>query len=105
MKDIIFAVLQITVIISVFAITKNVIPYLAQKIKDTNYEWVLNIVKQAVEMAEQTMTGSGKGKDKKTLVTKYIKSVLNDLKIEMSDDQIDILIESAVYAMNQAKKE
>lgn len=105
MNEILFNVLQVTVIICAFAITKYVIPYLSQQIKNSNYEWAVELVKQSVEMAEQTMTGPNKGREKKALVTLFIQNALKEINIDLSDERIDVLIESAVYAMNQAKKE
>lgn len=69
-------------------------------IKGTRWEQMIDIVTAAVRAAEQTVTESGKGAYKKEIVMKLCKQLIPDI----SDQELDILIESAVYNMKEAAK-
>ncbi len=101
MNDILFEILKATVVLAVILITRYAVPYLKQIVDNSKYEWVVKMVDVAVKAAEQTIKDGEK--DKKTIVTKFIKSQLIQKNISISDEQLDNLIESAVYAMNEAK--
>lgn len=62
----------------------------------------LNLVAQwaykAVLMAQQTMKATD-GKEKKAIVTQFLKELLQEKNIALSDTQIEILIEAAVKQM------
>ena len=49
-------------------------------------------------MAQQTMKATG-GKEKKAIVTQFLKEILQEKNIALSDKQIEILIEAAVKQM------
>ena len=56
-----------------------------------------------MKSAEQTILGDKSGPEKKAIVTKFIREQLEAKKIAISDAQLDMLIESAVYIMNGEK--
>jgi len=101
MNDILFETLKAVVVLAVILITRYAVPYLKQIVENSKYEWVVKMVDVAVKAAEQTIKDGEK--DKKTIVTEFIKSQLIQKNISISDEQLDNLIESAVYAMNEAK--
>ena len=101
MNDVLFEILKATVVLAVILITRYAVPYLKQIVENSKYEWVVKMVDVAVKAAEQTIKDGEK--DKKTIVTEFIKSQLIQKNISISDEQLDNLIESAVYAMNEAK--
>lgn len=101
MNSILFEILKAVVILAVILLTRYAVPYLKQIIDNSKYEWVVKMVDVAVKAAEQTIKDGGK--DKKTIVTEFIKSQLIQKNISISDEQLDNLIESAVYAMNENK--
>lgn len=79
--------------------------YLAERIyeryiKGTRWEQMIDIVTAAVRAAEQTVTESGKGAYKKEIVMKLCKDLIPDI----TDKELDVLIESAVYNMKEAAK-
>ena len=53
----------------------------------------------------QTIKASGAGTEKKAIVTEFLKEILTAKNISISDDQLDKLIEAAVFAMNNSKEE
>lgn len=101
MNDVLFEILKAVVVLAVVLITRYAVPYLKQIVDNSKYELVVKMVDVAVKAAEQTIKDGEK--DKKTIVTEFIKSQLIQKNISISDEQLDNLIESAVYAMNEAK--
>lgn len=87
-------------------ITAFVIPYIKSKTKTENtkakYESLMTlvaIIKEYVNGAEQLL-GAGTGEQKKKLVVE----LLEKAGVEV-DENVDAIIEAAVYAMNEIKKE
>lgn len=77
-----------------------VIPYIKSKTSAEQYAELLGYVQIAVSAAEQIYTGSGKGKEKKAYVVKW----LMDRGFSVQDQKIDAMIESAVYDLKEAAK-
>ncbi len=61
------------------------------------YKWSV----RAVEAAEQTIPGRKKGYEKKEAVKDFIKKLVDEKDLGLTDAQIENLIESAVYALKQ----
>lgn len=100
MNELTFTILKIVTSISSVLIVRYLIPYLKNKIKRSDYELALSIVESAVRAAEQTIKGSGKGAVKKEEVVNWVHNWLNENGFKISDEQLDILIEEAVYVLN-----
>lgn len=81
-------------------IIKHVIPFIESKLEESQYSWAADIIANAVRAYEQTVSGSGMGEDKFQLVMEFVNRELSKLGIKLSEEQITILIESAVQAMN-----
>lgn len=81
-------------------VIKHVIPFIESKLKESQYSWAADIIANAVRAYEQTVSGSGMGEDKFQLVMAYVNRELSKLGINLSEEQITMLIESAVQAMN-----
>ena len=77
-------------------ITCVIIPWIKSKTTAEQQEKINMWVKIAVNAAEQIYVGSGRGEEKK----KYVIEFLNNIGVKVSEDRIDALIESAVYALN-----
>ncbi len=82
-------------------ITYIVIPYIKSKTTKEQRESVVFWVQIAVNAAEQIYIGEGQGKDKK----QYVIELLNSKGIQITEDQLDVLIEAAVFEMNKIKTE
>lgn len=102
MNDILFEILKCVVIVSVAVITRYLAPYLSSKVKDTKYEEFIKTVMDAVKFAEQTM-GSGNGEEKKKIVVDFLTQLAIDKEINITSEQINVLIESAVFTMNERR--
>ena len=104
MNDLTFNILKIVISVVAALIGYYLIPFLKEKVKEAKYKDLVEAVKVAVDAAEQTFKEGGMGKLKKEDVIKFITSYLNDNKIDISDAQLDRLIEAAVFQLNKGKK-
>lgn len=102
MNDILFEVLKAVIIIVVMLVARYGIPYIKLQLDNSKYKWIVDCVEQGVKFAEQTVIGEKTGAEKKAIVTEFIKKMLTKKNISISDEQINVLIESAVFAMNKA---
>ncbi len=99
MNDFTFNVLKIVVSVSCALIVLYLVPYIKNKLKDDKYSDLVVLIHTAVQAAEQTI-GAGKGKLKKAEVVAFITNWLNTQKIDITEAQLDNLIEAAVFQMN-----
>lgn len=105
MDDLLFEVVKFVLIVAVMVIVRYLVPYIKERLELSKLSWLNEWVDKAVYAAEQTVTGEGSGSERKVIVVDFIKSMLIKKNISISDKQIDNLIEAAVYAMKQGKKE
>ena len=104
MNDITFNILKIVVTVATALISVYVIPLLKEKLKDAKYQQLLEIVEVAVRAAEQTIKGSGQGAIKKDEVITFVTSWMISHGIQISAEQLDQLIECAVYNLKLEAK-
>lgn len=95
--DIFYVVLSIISVLT----TGVVIPLLKQKYGKEKINNALEIVKIAVNAAEQIYSKRGQGSLKKEYVIQYLK----DHGIKIKDDELDAMIEACVLELNKWKKE
>lgn len=112
MQQLITNVLIAITVAMIGIITRQLLPYLIQKkeeaiarIRRTRWAWAAEIIEAAVRAVEQTVADGVHGDDKKRIAFEYIKSAFFKSGIELTDAQIDTLIEAAVYAMNEGISE
>lgn len=98
-------IFRMVVSICVALITAYVIPYIKALKNDSRYSKVIDMVALAVRSAEQTITDPKSGALKKSKVTGFIKNWLDQEGITMTDDEINEIIESAVYSMKNAQQQ
>lgn len=79
-------------------VTAFVIPWIKSKTTAEQREEVNEWVKIAVTAAEQIYRETGKGKDKKAYVLKF----LEEKNLKIDEESVDLMIESAVKNMNEA---
>lgn len=73
------------------------IPWLKEKLGEAKLDKITRFVKEAVYAAEQTITSSEEKK-------RYVINFLRKMKIELSEEQLDALIESAVKSLKLEQK-
>ena len=98
MSDICFEGLKILVMVAVLVLTRYVLPWVKSKADSEKLNLVAQWAYKAVLMAQQTMKATD-GKEKKAIVTQFLKELLQEKNIALSDTQIEILIEAAVKQM------
>lgn len=98
MSDICFEGLKILVMVAVLVLTRYVLPWVKSKADSEKLNLVTQWAYKAVLMVQQTMKTTD-GKEKKAIVTQFLKEILQEKNITLSDAQIEILIEAAVKQM------
>ncbi|WP_206460435.1 phage holin [Anaerovorax sp. IOR16] len=101
MEQILLSLLTLVLAIATYIFKSVIVPYMESKVKKNDLEKVLALVKIAVAAAEQIYKESKVGRQKK----EYVKKYLALLGIELSEAELNGLIESAVYELNQTKTE
>lgn len=102
MKELLFELLIVVVGICGALFTRYLVPYLKELIDDSKYSKLVDIIEVAVKAAEQTTTGSGLGKIKKADVVTFVSEWLNGKGLEVTEDELNRLIEATVFAMNNS---
>lgn len=105
MNDILFSVLQVCLIALLTAIARYLIPYLTAKLRKTKFAFAAEIVENAVLAAEQMISGSGQGSRKFEQAMSTAQDLCKKYNINLTEEQICMLIESAVGVLNQDKIE
>ena len=98
MNDITFDIYKVVVILIGFLVGFYLIPALKRMANNIQDEQLRKFVKSAVYMAQQTMK-SDDGTIKFNRVRDLVTEWLNDHGMNITEEQLKILIESAVYAM------
>lgn len=97
MNDITFMILKLVISVATAIVTAYLIPFLKSQTKTRQQEEILQMVNIAVRAAEQSLAN---GKVKKTDVITFVTTWLEERGIKITDEQLDKLIEAAVYSMN-----
>lgn len=78
-------------------ITVYLVPLIKSKASDAQLEKIRTVVNIAVQAAEQIFAEGGSGASKKEWVIEYLK----EHNINVDEEQINALIEAAVYELNK----
>ena len=100
MMDLIKAVIVVSIII----VVRYFVPWFREKIEASQYAWLSEWVATAVNAIQQT-DWNKTGPERKAKVMELLKALLIKKNISISDAELDAMIEAAVWAMKQAKKE
>lgn len=98
MNDIVFEIVKIAVMVVMLLITRYLIPMLKEQIGADKLAVAEKWARYAVLKAQQVLW-SESGQDKKAYVTEFLKEILIEKNIALSDEQLDVLIEAAVKQM------
>jgi LL-H family phage holin len=99
MDEFTMMILKIVIAVCAAVITYYVVPYIKTLKEDARYAAVLEMIEIAVRAAEQVIKGNGALK--KSEVVKFITDWTERNGINISEDQLDQLIEAAVYDLKQ----
>lgn len=97
-NEVVYLVLKIVVILAVTIVTRYLIPWIKEKIGNEQYDRIEKEVTKFV-LAIQQMYPELAGPEKRKIVTEKIIEYLASKNIELTNDQIRDLIESAVKTM------
>lgn len=98
MRDIYLEIAKLVLMILAALITRYAIPWIKSKTDNAVMQSLIDWTMQAVLAAEQTHD-AGTGAEKKAIVTEFIKKLLIQKNISLSDEEIEMLIEAAVRQM------
>lgn len=85
--------------------TKFIIPWIKEKVEASKYKNIMEKIKDAVYGVEEIYRKSGMGEVKKREVINYISLYLAKKNIYLSDEEIELLIHSAVCQLHLEEKE
>ncbi len=98
MNEILFELLKVVIMVAVILITRYVIPWVRERIGADKLALAEKWARYAVLKAQQVMW-SDNGPERKAYVMEFLKKLLIEKNIALSDEQLDILIEAAVKQM------
>ena len=104
MDDRLFQIILAVIPVLGTILTVYIVPYIKAKIGTENlskYEYWVNI---AVKAAEMLWKETGHGSDKKQYVVDFMNNMFNSKKIIITEEQINLLIESAVKQLKIEEK-
>lgn len=98
-REIVMELLKLIVMVLSVLITSYVIPWIKANTDSKKLQTVLDWVEQGVHAAEQ-IYGADTGEQKKRYVTEFIQKIIAAKRINITDQEIEMLIEAAVQVMN-----
>lgn len=103
MNEMIFEVLRLVVLLTVFVVTCYLIPWVRGKIGQDRLDEITKWANAAVLMAQQVYAAKT-GAERKAIVVDLLKDILIAKNISISDSQLDMLIEAAVKTMKMQER-
>lgn len=103
MNEITFMILKIVISVCAALVTVYVVPYLKTLRQDKRYASLMDMVEIAVKAAEQTISAPHEGKLKKAEVEMFVSDWLESKGIKITSEELDKLIECAVYQLKQGE--
>ena len=104
MSDIMLYLIKAVIVVSITIVMRYFIPWIREKIEASQYAWVAEWAATAVNAIQQT-NWNKTGPERKAKVVELLKALLIKKNIAKSDAELDAIIEAAVWAMKQTKKE
>lgn len=97
--DLILAIIPVLCVI----LTSFIIPYFKEQIGNEKLNKYQEWANMAVKAAEMLFAESGMGAEKKEYVVKFLTEQFNKNKVVITEEQMNILIESAVKSMKETE--
>jgi LL-H family phage holin len=99
MSDFTFEVLKIVIMLVGVVLTYKVVPWIQGNVDVKNLALMQTLIQAFVAAAEQLFPKAGSGAIKKA----YVLEKLKDKGVTITDQELDALIEAAVYELNKVK--
>ena len=98
-RDIIMQALKLIIMVATALVTTYLIPWIKSHTDTEKLYAVMRWAHEAVMAAEQ-LYGAKTGVEKKKYARAYLRKIAQAAKIDISDEELDMLIEAAVGEMN-----
>ena len=98
MSEMMMEVLKVIVMLAVLLVTRYLIPWIKAQIGAKQMDEIRAWVKDAVLMAQQVHEAKP-GEERKAIVVDLIRKMLIKKNIDISEEQLNMLIEATVKAM------
>lgn len=98
MNSIVFEILKCVIVVAIILIARYAMPFFKQYAESDKMSGVTQWVESAVLYAQQVYWGKS-GAERKEIVLKFLKETLDKTHVQITDEQLDVLIEAAVKAM------
>ena len=105
MNQIVFYAIVALVVFIGLAFTGYLLPLFRDKMNTMGLTYIVEWVDKAVRYAEQIYRGKGRGAEKHEEVFKIITEIVKSCNLKLTDEQIKLLIEASVFAMNNKEKD
>lgn len=99
MNDLLFKIIEIATYALIAAVFRYLIPLIRTQLRQSKYDFLADIIVDAVNAVEQSVQGDAMGSKRKEIVQEYAVKACDKYGISFSSSQIEMLIESAVKAM------
>jgi LL-H family phage holin len=86
------------------AIGRYLVPLVKTKLGQEKLQFLSQYAVKFVKLAEVMIDGEKKGDEKREYVSELIVEEANKLHLKLTDDQIRMLIEDAVFSLNNKKE-
>ena len=96
-----FEIILALIPVLVAVITYIIVPYIRTNIDAAKLAQYKEWASLAVKTAEMLWRETGHGEDKKTYVVNFLTEMFNSRKIVITEEQMNVLIESAVKEMKE----
>ena len=103
MSEMVMEILKVIVMLAVLLVTRYLIPWITAQIGAKQMDEIRAWVKDTVLMVQQVHEAKP-GVERKAIVVDLIRKMLIKKNIDISEEQLDTLIEAAVKAMKMQDK-
>ena len=103
MSEMTLEILKVIVMLAVILVTWYLVPWIKELIGATKMEEIRKWAKDAVKAAQQVHEAEP-GAERKKIVVDIMRGILLRKNIDMSDKELEVLIEAAVKAMKMQDK-
>ena len=101
MEQITTTIIELIVLIIAALIGRYVIPFIKTNVDIKKLELITEWALKFVKAAENILTGSGRGEEKRNQVITWLKEKADEIGIELTEDQLRTLLEDAYTTMIQ----
>ena len=99
MNDIILQCVSLIITVIIAIVARYAVPMLKTKIGDSQFNTIMQWATVFVSAAEKIFIGDKKGDEKREFVIHMLTEKAKELKLDLSEDQIRALLESALAAL------